>query len=246
MPVTISIITAVYNRAGTVGEALESVHTQSWPHVEHIVIDGGSTDGTLEILRKYDGRLALLVSEPDNGIYEALNKGLQRATGEVVGLLHSDDYFAHDRVLERVATAFLDPSVDAVYGDLEYVSNKGGRVIRRWRSGGYSYKKVARGWMLPHPTLYLRRRIYEKWGLYDTSYQIAADYDLMLRLFSRASLHPVYIPEVLLKMRWGGESNRLSRILRKSYEDYLALRRNGVGGVGALCWKNLSKLGQFF
>lgn len=243
----ISVVTAVFNCADTVGESLASVQAQSWQPVEHIVIDGGSTDGTLEILKRHEGRLAALVSEPDGGIYDALNKGFARARGDVVGLLHSDDRFAHDGVLERVAAAFADPGADLVYGDLDYVSRTDtSRVIRRWRSGEWSARKLGWGWMPPHPTLFVRRAVYEKLGGFDTTYRIAADYDLILRLLGRHGLQPRYIPEVLVKMRLGGTSNRsLGHIARKSREDYLALRRNRVGGLGALCWKNLSKLGQF-
>ena len=244
---TISVITAVYNRVDTVGQALASVRGQSWGQVEHIVIDGASTDGTLELLEAQRERLAVLVSERDSGIYDALNKGLARATGDVVGLMHSDDFYADERVLERVALAFADPTVDAVYGDLDYVAKADtGCVIRRWRSGACSRARLRWGWMPPHPTLYLRRSVIEEWGGFDTSFQIAADYDAMLRYLWRGRIRLAYIPEVLVKMRVGGESNRsLARIVRKSREDYRALRNNGVGGLGTLVWKNLSKLPQF-
>lgn len=244
----ISVITATFNRVDTVAGALASVAGQTWPQVEHIVIDGASTDGTLQAIEAHRERLAVLVSEPDPGLYHALNKGLARATGDVVGLLHSDDLYADERVLERVAQAFADPAVDAVYGDLDYVAKADpSRIVRRWRSGVYSRGKLARGWMPPHPTLFLRRAVIEQWGAYDTAYRIAADYDAMLRYLARGQIRLAYIPEVLVKMRIGGESNRsLSRILLKSREDYAALRRNGVGGVAALLWKNLSKLPQFF
>ena len=247
MTLTISVITAVFNRADTIGHALASVQAQTWARVEHIVIDGASTDGTLQLLQAQRHRLAVLVSERDAGIYDALNKGLERATGEVVGLMHSDDFFADERVLERIALAFADPDVDAVYGDLDYVAKDDeGRVIRRWRSGEYRPARLAWGWMPPHPTLYLRRSVIEQWGGFDTRLRIAADYDAMLRYLGRGRIRLAYIPEVLVKMRVGGESNRsLSRVLRKSREDYAALRRNHVGGVGALVWKNLSKLPQF-
>lgn len=248
MSLMISVITATRDRADTVAGALASVAGQTWPLVEHIVIDGASTDGTLQVLEAQRGRLAVLVSEPDRGIYDALNKGLALATGDVVGLMHSDDFYADERVLERVALAFADPAVDGVYGDLDYVAKVDpSRIIRRWRSGSYVREKLARGWMPPHPTLYLRRSVIEQWGGFDTSFRIAADYDAMLRYLARGNIRLAYIPEVLVKMRVGGESNRsLSRILRKSREDYVALRRNEVGGLGALVWKNLSKLGQFF
>lgn len=244
----ISVITAVYNNRDTVAQALESALAQDHRDVELIVIDGGSTDGTLQVLQRYADRLAKLVSEPDRGIYDALNKGIAQASGEIVGFLHSDDLFADSAVLSRIGTAFADPRVDAVYGDLLYVNKDDPRrVVRTWRSDEFSPRKLARGWMPPHPTFYVRRTVYQKLGGYDTSYRIAADYDCVLRLLGRGQVRSVYIPEVLVKMRVGGASNRsLKNILRKSREDYRALRENGVGGLGALAWKNLSKLPQFF
>lgn len=224
------------------------MQAQTWPQVEHVVIDGASTDGTVAVLQACLNAQAVWVSEPDKGIYDALNKGLARATGDVIGLMHSDDFFADDEVLASVAAAFADPAVDAVYGDLDYVAKADTtRIVRRWRSGDYSAAKLARGWMPPHPTLFLRRGVIERWGGYDTSFRIAADYDTILRYFGQGQIRPVYIPRVLVKMRLGGQSNRsLGRIGLKTREDYRALRRNGVGGVGALVWKNLGKLGQFF
>ena len=212
------------------------------------MIDGASSDGTLQRLQGRRADIAILVSEPDEGIYDALNKGLALAQGDVVGLMHSDDFYADDSVLDSVAEAFADPCVDAVYGDLDYVAKDDtSRVIRRWRSGAYDPARLARGWMPPHPTLFLRRSVIERWGGFDTHFRIAADYDAILRYFGQGKIRVAYIPRVLVKMRVGGESNRsVARILRKSREDYEALRRNGVGGLGALAWKNLSKLGQFF
>jgi glycosyltransferase len=243
----ISVITAVYNRATTIGEALDSVRAQTWPDIEHVVIDGASTDGTLELLEARRSEIAALVSEPDHGIYDALNKGIARATGDVIGLMHSDDLYADQQVLADVAAAFADPAIDAVYGDLDYVAQGDtNKVIRRWRSCEYSRKLLSRGWMPPHPTLYLRRQVVERWGAYDIGYQIAADYDAILRYFGRGSIRPAYVPRVLVKMRVGGESNRsLTHILRKSREDYAAMRKNQIGGLATLAWKNFSKLGQF-
>jgi glycosyltransferase involved in cell wall biosynthesis len=248
VPLKISIITPTFNRVDTVAEALASVAGQTWSQVEHIVIDAASTDGTLQLIEAQRDRLAVLVSEPDGGIYDALNKGFAVSTGDVIGLMHSDDFYADEQVLERVAQAFADPSVDGVYGDLDYVAKAHPtRIIRRWRSGTYQRSRLAHGWMPPHPTLFLRRTVIEQWGGFDISFRIAADYDAMLRYLAKGNIRLAYIPEVLVKMRVGGESNRsLSRILRKSREDYMALRRNDVGGLGALIWKNLSKLGQFF
>ncbi len=243
----ISVITAVYNRADSITQAVQSVQAQSWPNVEHVVIDGASTDGTLQALQACMNAQTVWVSEPDKGIYDALNKGLARATGDVLGFMHSDDFYADNDVLQSVAAAFANPAVDAVYGDLDYVAKADtARVIRRWRSGEYSAAKLAHGWMPPHPTLYVRRSVFERWGGFDTSFKIAADYDAILRYFGQGKIAPAYIPRVLVKMRLGGESNRsLARIWLKTQEDYTALHRNGVGGVGALAWKNLSKLGQF-
>lgn len=244
----ISIVTAVFNRAGTIADALRSVESQKHLNVEHIIQDGGSTDGTLDLIGHFGASSAQLVSEPDTGIYDAINRGIRRASGDIVGLMHSDDFFANDEVLERIAGAFNDPVVDGVYGDLDYVSaSDTGKIVRRWRSGPYRPELLKRGWMAPHPTLYLRREVFDRWGLYDTSMSIAADYEAMLRYLVKGKIRLAYIPEVLVKMRVGGESNRsLSRILQKSREDYTALRRHGVGGINTLLAKNFSKLEQFF
>lgn len=244
----ISVITAVYNNRATVAAALDSALAQTHEDVELVVIDGGSTDGTLEVLRGYGGRIAVLVSEPDRGIYDALNKGIRLASGEVLGFLHSDDLYADAGVLSRVAQAFAGADVAAVYGDLLYVRKDAPeRVVRAWRAGQFAPTRLARGWMPPHPTFYARREAYAELGGFDTRYRIAADYDCMLRFLGRGGLRVGYIPEVLVKMRVGGASNRsLGNILRKSAEDYRALKANGVGGLPALAWKNLSKLPQFF
>ncbi|MDJ0739240.1 MAG: glycosyltransferase family 2 protein [Gammaproteobacteria bacterium] len=244
----ISIITAVFNRADTLGDALASLRSQRDCRYEHIVVDGGSSDGSLAIIERHADTIDKVVSEPDHGIYDALNKGLALATGGVVGVLHSDDVFADERVLARVAATFDGSSADGVYGDLDYVS-KGdtGRVVRRWRAGDYSRARLRRGWMPPHPALFLRREVVDRFGAYDPAYQIAGDYDAMLRYLWRGDIRLQYLPEVLVRMRLGGASNRSPRrILRKMYEDYRALRANGVGGLGVLAMKNLGKLPQFF
>lgn len=244
----ISVVTAVYNRADTIAEAIESVQAQTHPDLEHVIQDGGSSDGTLERIRANANAQARLVSQRDGGIYDAINRGIERASGEVIGLMHSDDIYAHGRVLEQIAERFADPSIDGVYGDLQYVAaHDTSKVVRHWKSGDYKPEKLGRGWMPPHPTLYLRRAVFDRLGLYDTSFTIAADYDAMLRYLARGGIRLAYIPEVLVKMRLGGESNRsLGRIVRKSREDYRAIRRNGVGGVMTLAAKNVGKVGQFF
>ena len=243
----ISVVTAVFNRADTVADALASVQAQTWPLVEHIVIDGGSTDGTLPILQARRRQLAVLVSEPDGGIYDALNKGIRCATGEVVGFLHADDLFETPDSLAQVAAAFDDPAVDAVYGDLVYVrKDDPARVVRYWRAGPYVAGCLERGWMPPHPTFYVRRAVYERLGLFDARFRISADYESVLRILGRGGIKTAYLPQVLVRMRLGGISNRsLRSMLLKSREDYAAMRANGVGGVAALVRKNFIKLPQF-
>lgn len=243
----ISVVTAVYNGVGTLPRAVKSLRAQTHANVEHVVQDGGSTDGTLDWLGANGHPGMALRSAPDAGIYDAINTGIARATGDVIGLLHADDCLADDAVLARVATALSDPQIDGVYGDLQYVSRDDDtRVIRQWSAGIYTPDRLRRGWMPPHPTLYLRRAVFERWGLYDTSYRIAGDYDGMLRWLTTGQVRLAYIPHVMVRMRLGGVSNRsLAHMLRKSREDYRAIRTHGVGGVGTLVAKNLSKLPQF-
>jgi len=243
----VSVVTAVYNRAGTVAQALASVRGQTWPSVEHIVIDGASTDGTVPILQAHKAQLAVLVSEPDHGIYDALNKGIRRATGDVVGFLHADDLFESNDALACVAEAFFDPAVDAVYGDLVYVrEHDPTQVVRYWRAGPFVSGCLERGWMPPHPTFYVRRSVYERLGLFDTRFRIAADYESILRFLGMGGVRPRYLPQVLVRMRLGGVSNQsLRSMAHKSREDYAAMQLHGIGGVRALVRKNLSKLPQF-
>lgn len=243
----VSIITAVYNARETVGDAIESILAQGYPDIETIVIDGASTDGTLSVLKGYGERLGVLISEPDGGIYAALNKGISHASGDVIGFLHADDMLASEHSVTRIADAFSDPSVEAVYGDLVYVDKRECRkVIRYWHAGEYSRSKLTTGWMPPHPTLYVRRSVYERMGGFDVSFRIAADYDCMLRFLWRGGITCRYVPEVLVRMRVGGASNRsIGNMLRKSAEDYRAIRRHKAGGLHTLISKNLRKIPQF-
>lgn len=243
----ISLITAVYNSEATVGEAIASVSKQTYPNFEHLVIEGKSKDGSLAAIQRAGHDRMRLISEPDEGIYDALNKGIRNATGDVVGFIHSDDFLAHDGVLTRIASAFENTAVEAVFSDLVYVSQADtSRVIRHWSTGAFHPRRLKYGWMPAHPTLYLRREVYERFGAYDKNMRIAADYDFILRYFSQATGDSVYIPEVLYKMRVGGVSNRnLSKVHQKMKEDMLAIRRNRVGGFHTLAFKNISKIGQF-
>lgn len=246
----ISIITATYNCAQTLGDCLSSVASQTYANFEHVVIDGASQDGTLDILHARRRQLAVIVSEPDRGIYDALNKGIAHASGDVVGFLHADDVYASPEILVHVAQAFADPTICAVYGDLHYVCKDDiTQVVRVWQSNAFSPQRLAWGWMPPHPTLYVRKQWYERIGGFDTRYRIAADYFSILQMFSQPDFKAVYVPAVFVKMRLGGASNRsFKAIVRKTREDWDALRRarvGALGGAGALVWKNLSKLGQF-
>lgn len=232
-------------------DCLNSIRSQTYTVREHVVIDGASSDGTLELLESRADGLSILVSEQDCGIYDALNKGIKLSSGDVVGFLHADDVYAHADVLAHIAATFeTNPDICAVYGDLQYVrSEDTSVVVRHWKSSPFSAKRLAWGWMPPHPTLYVRREWYEKIGGLDTRYRIAADYFSILQMFSDTTFKSVYLPEVLVKMRLGGASNRsIKSIVRKSCEDWDALKRTNVGvlgGVGALFWKNFSKLTQF-
>ncbi|PXX97723.1 glycosyl transferase [Halomonas sp. LBP4] len=244
----ISVITACFNSEATIGEAIATLKRQTWQPIEHVVIDGLSKDSTVAVARETLGEGDVLVSERDQGIYDALNKGIRHATGNVVGFLHSDDLYAHDDVLSKVAACFADPTVGAAYGDLEYVSaTNPEKVIRHWKSGSFSQSKLKRGWMPPHPAFFMRRELYQELGTFDLTYRIAGDYDALLRYLSSEKVKVSYLPEVLVKMRVGGASNgSLKQILRKSQEDVLAMRKNGVNPFIALPCKNLSKLPQFF
>ncbi len=243
----ISLVTATFQCESTIGDCLASVARQTQRDIEHIVIDGASTDQTMPILLQQRSAMAALVSEPDHGIYDALNKGLALCTGDIIGVLHGDDVLADERVLERVAAAFADSAVVACYGDLVYVAKDDpARVVRYWRSGEYSESRLRRGWMPPHPTFYARRSIYQRLGVFDLNLRIAADYNTMLMILLARAGTVAYLPEVLVRMRLGGVSNRsLANMLRKSREDLWVIRRHGIGGIGTLICKNLSKVGQF-
>ncbi len=205
---SISIITATYNASGTLRDNLECVQHQNI-QVEHILIDGDSTDGTIGLLERYKEKKGIsYLSEPDNGMYDAINKGIRMATGEVIGLLHADDFYADKLVLQSVANVFENENVDSCFGDLKYVNQDNPeKIVRLWQAGRCTKKKFYWGWMPPHPTFFVRRSIYEKLGGYRLDMGTAADYELMLRFLLKHQISTVYIPQVLIKMRTGGVSN---------------------------------------
>lgn len=247
----ISLITISFNSEATIGDTLRSVAEQSHPDIEHIVIDGASRDGTLQVLREQGAHVARMVSEPDKGLYDAMNKGLALASGEVVGLLNADDVLADRHAVAHVAAAFApapQAAPDCVYGDLVYVAADDlERVVRYWRSGAFTPSRLRFGWMPPHPAFYMRRSRLDDVGLFDTTLRIAADYDFMLRCLTMPGVRVAYVPKVLVRMRLGGISNRsIASLLNKSREDLTVMRRHGVGSWLTLVSKNLRKLPQFF
>jgi glycosyltransferase len=244
----ISIVTVAYNSAATIADTLRSVAVQSHGDIEHLLIDGASEDNTLHIVRVHGAHVAKLVSEPDRGIYDAMNKGLALATGDFVGFLNADDMLASPDAVASIARAAAAPGTGAVCGDLVYVrKDRPDEVLRYWRCGPFAPERLRYGWMPPHPTLYVRRSLVSELGPFDTRLRIAADYDFMLRYLGRSGMQVGYVPEVLVKMRMGGASNgSLRAMLNKSREDLIALKKNDVGGLTTLLCKNLRKLPQFF
>lgn len=260
----ISIITACLNNAKTVGSMMKSIVSQSYQDIEHIVIDGGSTDGTQVVLNDYMARISHFVSEPDAGLYDALNKGIERSTGDIVGILHADDFYAHSDVLAGVADVFQDSGVDACYGDLLYVTDKtdkqnhllkikrksinGFNIIRYWRAGPYSVNKFKWGWMPPHPTFFIRRDLYDRFGLFRLDCGTAADYELMLRFLFKRRIHCSYIPETLVCMRVGGVSNlNVINRLQANKMDRKAWELNGLSlSPWTILLKPVRKIPQYF
>jgi len=245
----VSIITAVFNEVELIEQCINSVLSQSYENIEYIIVDGGSTDGTVEVIRKYKDKISNWISKPDNGLYYALNKGLQMATGEIVGFLHADDIYPDNEIINTVVFKMIEYNVDGCYGDLMYVGRHNiEKTVRYWKSRPYYDGLFKKGWMPPHPTLFLKRDIYKRYGFFNTDFRIAADYELMLRLFEKNKISSHYIPEVLIKMRVGGVSNSgLRNLLKKSIEDYRAWKVNYLCGGGyTILLKNISKIPQFF
>ncbi len=226
----ISIVTVVRNGAETIEDTIESVAGQFYPQVEHIIVDGASTDGTVAIVERYRSCLATILSEPDDGIYDAMNKGIGVATGEVIGTLNADDMYAHEHVLETVARTFQESQIDACYADLVYVDRrKLDRVIRYWTSKSFQPGLFQRGWIPAHPTFYVRREVYERLGRFDLDFKIQSDFELTLRFLEVHRIRARYIPEIWVKMRMGGTTNNsIVNIVRGNLESYRACKRHGL------------------
>ena len=243
----ISIITATYNSEKTLFDTLLSLEKQTHPDIEYIVVDGASKDNTIKLIKSNSTKVSKIICEPDKGIYDALNKGIQAASGDVIGFLHSDDLLAYDDAIADIAKTFEITGCDAIYGDLEYVAqNDTTKRIRLWKSGSFSRFKMKVGWMPPHPSFYMKRKCYRQFGCFSLDYRISADYDSLLRYILKQRISIEYLPKVLVKMRVGGISNRsVSSMVKKSMEDIRVMNQNGIIWPIALVYKNISKLPQF-
>lgn len=232
MTPTVSIITTTYNDAENLKRIMAGVRAQDYPKIEYIVVDGGSDDETLSVLKEAESLFGAgfhWISEPDKGIYDAINKGLRMATGDIVGLMF--DRFTSGHVVSLMVETMEKEGADGVHGDIDYVD--GERVVRRWRMGGGSIKK---GWMPGHPTLYLRRGVYEKYGCYKEDYRIAADYEFIVRILKDGDVKLAYIPHVLVNMFYGGTSTgNLGSYIESFRESYRALKENNVSGAFFIC-----------
>ncbi|MGB2105476.1 MAG: glycosyltransferase family 2 protein [Glaciecola sp.] len=244
----VSVITATYNSSKTVLDTLKSLNEQTYTDIEYIIIDGGSSDNTVSVIKEHCPKVASIVSEPDKGIYDALNKGISAATGDIVGFLHSDDLLAYPDAIKELVETLQREKTQAVYADLEYVSKDNtSKIIRKWTSGAFEKQKLRSGWMPPHPTFFMKRDLYIKHGMFDLDLKIAADYDSLLRYLWSNNVTASYLPKVVTKMRVGGASNRsLANIIEKTKEDIQALKNNQLFWPSALFIKNVSKIPQFF
>lgn len=226
----ISIITVTFNAAQTIADTLASVVEQTHPNIEHIVVDGGSMDGTLAVIQQHGQHVARLISEPDRGIYDAMNKGLGLATGEIVGFLNADDIYAESTILAQVSAIFAKENLDALFGDVEFFSpDRPTQPVRRYHSERFRPERISWGWMPAHPALFLRREVYERFGEFKTDYRIAGDFELVARMFHGGTLRYQHLPEVLVKMRTGGVSTGGWRnTLLLNQEVLRACRENGI------------------
>lgn len=246
----ISIITITYNSASTVEDTIKSVASQDFPDIEYIIVDGLSKDRTLEVVNRYSNHISRVVSEKDKGLYDALNKGIGLATGDVVGMLHSDDLYADNNVISRIAQKFAsDPSIEAVYADLVFVDRDNpDKILRTWRAGEYTEDAFKEGWMPPHPTFFVKKSVYDRLGGFNLDLKLSADYELMLRFIHKHKVKVAYLPETIVKMRMGGISNTSFFVkLKANMEDKKAWKLNNLKpGLFTTLKKPLKKLFQYF
>lgn len=245
----LSIITVVFNNEKTIKDAIESVLKQTYENIEHVVIDGNSSDKTVSIIREYENKLGFFNSEKDNGIYDAMNKGILAANGDVIGILNSDDLYQDDTVIQTVMNQFLqNPTLDIVYGDLVYVkSDNVNKIVRHWKSYSYYNSFFENGNVPPHPSLFVRRSVYQKAGLFDLDFKLAADYEFMLRIFKKYNFNSKYINRVIVKMRLGGATNQsFLNIKRQNIEILNAWKKNSLRiPILLMPLRLIKRLGQF-
>jgi glycosyltransferase involved in cell wall biosynthesis len=246
----VSIITITYNSAATVEDTLKSVVNQDYPNIEYLIIDGKSKDSTLQIVDKYKDKITKIVSEKDKGLYDALNKGIGLATGDIVGMLHSDDLYASDHVISDIVKTFENnKEAEGVYADLVFVDrNDINKITRTWESGDYEEGDFLNGWMPPHPTFFVKKECYERYGVFNTTLRLSADYELMLRMIHKNKIKLAYLPKVVVKMRMGGVSNVSFFVrLKANIEDKMAWKLNGIKpGIFTRFLKPARKLVQYF
>ena len=244
----VSIITVCYNSAETIIETITSVASQRYKNREHIIVDGASKDKTIDIV-KHAPSVTCYISEPDKGIYDGMNKGIKRATGDIIGLLNADDLYADDTVLAQVAAAFQDATVQACYADLVYVDKEDtSRVIRYWKSRPFCTGLFKKGWMPAHPTFFVRRDVYEQWGDFNLNFPRQADFELTMRFLEIHQIKSVYIPKIWVRMRTGGASNNsIKGIFKGNLEAYRACKLHHLAvGPFFIARKILSRIPQFF
>lgn len=245
----ISIITVCLNNEATIADTIQSIAGQTYRNREYIVVDGSSKDGTQDIIKSFQSEIDLFISDEDDGIYDAMNRGIELASGDLVGFIHADDILAHNDVLSDIARVAREQNADSLYGDLVYVDFEDTNdVIRRWKAGSFSHANFQWGWMPPHPTFYVKREFYQKYGGFDLRFGSAADYELMLRFLYKHRISADYIPEVLVKMRKGGTSNRSikNRIVAHKH-DWGAWVHNGLSSFPFwVALKPIRKIHQYF
>ncbi len=243
----ISIITATFNSSQSITACIKSIFSQTYTDVEHIIIDGSSTDGTVSKINELPNRVSYVISEPDKGIYDALNKGILAATGDIIGFVHSDDQLASAEILQKVVDAFMQTGADGIFGNLVFV-NKEDMIVRTWTSSPFKSRNIKFGWMPPHPALFLRKEVFLKHGLFDITFKIAGDYDFMLRLMLDKEINIQHLQEVITRMRLGGISTgSIGGIVNKMKEDIRVLRKNKFRFPMAILFiKNIRKVHQLF
>lgn len=230
----ISIITVCFNSANTISDTINSVASQDYPEIEHIIVDGGSTDGTLDILEKASS-VARFVSEPDKGIYDAMNKGIAMATGDVVGILNADDFYVNGLVLNQIARVFNNKDVDACYADLIYVKERDtSKVVRYWKSQNFKPGLFLKGWMPAHPTFFVRKSVYEQHGVFNLNYRIAADVEMLFRLLELKRINTIYLTETIIKMRLGGTTNKSVKNIKQQNREVLLILDAYYGRVSRI------------